>query len=141
MATVELTAKNFKDHVDKPGILLIDWWATWCGPCRAFAPIYEKASDKYTDVVFGKIDTDAEQELAAAFEIRSIPTLMIFRDQVLVFARPGMIPGAALDDLVEKVKALDMAEVQKKVAEQEAAAKAEEEAEAAKAGDKAGSSA
>jgi thioredoxin 1 len=131
MATVELTAKNFKEHVDKPGILLIDWWATWCGPCRAFAPIYEKASDKYTDVVFGKIDTDAEQELAAAFEIRSIPTLMIFRDQVLVFARPGMIPGAALDDLVEKVKALDMAEVHKKVAEQEAAAKAEEAAEAA----------
>jgi thioredoxin 1 len=139
MATVELTAKNFQEHVEKPGILLIDWWATWCGPCRAFAPIYEKASDKYTDVVFGKIDTDAEQELAATFEIRSIPTLMIFRDQVLVFARPGMIPGAALDDLVEKVKALDMVEVQRKVAEQEAAAKAEEEAEAAKVADKAGS--
>ena len=128
MATVELTAKNFQEHVEKPGILLIDWWATWCGPCRAFAPIYEKASDKYTDVVFGKIDTDAEQELAAMFEIRSIPTLMIFRDQVLVFARPGMIPGAALDDLVEKVKALDMVEVQRKVAEQEAAAKAAEAA-------------
>ena len=128
MATVELTAKNFQEHVEKPGILLIDWWATWCGPCRAFAPIYEKASDKYTDVVFGKIDTDAEQELAAMFEIRSIPTLMIFRDQVLVFARPGMIPGAALDDLVEKVKALDMVEVQRKVAEQDAAAKAAEAA-------------
>jgi thioredoxin 1 len=131
MATLTLTAQNFQEHVEKPGILLIDWWATWCGPCRAFAPIYEKASDKYTDVVFGKIDTDAEQELAATFEIRSIPTLMIFRDQVLVFARPGMIPGAALDDLVEKVKALDMAEVQRKVAEQEKEQGKEEEAKAA----------
>jgi thioredoxin 1 len=120
MATVTLTTQNFQEHVEKPGILIIDWWATWCGPCRAFAPIYEKASDKYTDVVFGKIDTDAEQELAATFEIRSIPTLMVFRDQVLVFARPGMIPGAALEDLVDKIKALDMAEVQRKVAEQEA---------------------
>ena len=120
MATVTLTTQNFQEHVEKPGILVIDWWATWCGPCRAFAPIYEKASDKYTDVVFGKIDTDVEQELAATFEIRSIPTLMVFRDQVLVFARPGMIPGAALEDLVDKVKALDMAEVHRKVAEQEA---------------------
>jgi thioredoxin 1 len=120
MATVTLTTQNFQENVEKPGILVIDWWATWCGPCRAFAPIYEKASDKYTDVVFGKIDTDAEQELAATFEIRSIPTLMVFRDQVLVFARPGMIPGAALEDLVDKIKALDMAEVHRKVAEQEA---------------------
>jgi thioredoxin 1 len=126
MATVTLTGQNFQEYVEKPGILVIDWWATWCGPCRAFAPIYEKASDKYTDVVFGKIDTDAEQELAMTFEIRSIPTLMIFREQVLVFARPGMIPGAALDDLIEKVKALDMAEVHKKVAEQEAEEKAAE---------------
>jgi thioredoxin 1 len=128
MPTVTLTTQNFQEHVEKPGILVIDWWATWCGPCRAFAPIYEKASDKYNDVVFGKIDTDAEQELAAAFEIRSIPTLMVFRDQVLVFARPGMIPGAALEDLVDKVKALDMAEVHRKVAEQEAAAKEEDAA-------------
>jgi thioredoxin 1 len=120
MATVTLTAQNFQEHVEKPGILLIDWWATWCGPCRAFAPIYEKAADEHADVVFGKVDTDAEQELAATFEIRSIPTLMIFRDQVLVFARPGMMPGPALDDLVAKVKALDMAEVHRKVAEQEA---------------------
>jgi thioredoxin 1 len=129
MATVTLTAQNFQEHVEKPGILLIDWWATWCGPCRAFAPIYEKAADKYADVVFGKIDTDAEQELAATFEIRSIPTLMIFRDQVLVFARPGMMAGPALDDLVEKVKALDMAEVHRKVAEQ---AKSDAEAPAEK---------
>ena len=137
MATVTLTTQNFQEHVEKPGILLIDWWATWCGPCRAFAPIYEKASDKYTDVVFGKIDTDAEQELAATFEIRSIPTLMIFRDQVLVFARPGMIPGAALEDLVDKVKALDMDDVRKKLAEQEAEAQQEEaKAEEAKAAGK-----
>jgi thioredoxin 1 len=134
MPTTTLTSQNFQEHVEKPGILVIDWWATWCGPCRAFAPIYEKASDKYTDVVFGKIDTDAEQELAAAFEIRSIPTLMIFREQVLVFARPGMIPGAALEDLVEKVKALDMADVHRKVAEQEAAAAQNEAAEAAAGG-------
>lgn len=126
MATVTLTAQNFQEYVEKPGILIIDWWATWCGPCRAFAPIYEKASDKYTDVVFGKVDTDAEQELAMTFEIRSIPTLMVFREQVLVFARPGMIPGAALDDLVDKVKGLDMAEVQRKVAEQEQAEQAAE---------------
>ena len=103
MPTVTLTAKNFQEHVENPGILVIDWWATWCGPCRAFAPIYEKASDKYTDVVFGKIDTDAEQELAATFEIRSIPTLMVFRDQVLVFARPGMIPGSLSTPSDQKV--------------------------------------
>ena len=120
MPTVTLTAETFKDHVERPGILVIDWWATWCGPCRAFAPIYDKASDTHTDVVFGKIDTDAQQDLAATFEIRSIPTLMVFRDQVLVFARPGMIPGAALDDLIGKVKALDMADVHRKLAEQEA---------------------
>jgi thioredoxin 1 len=128
MATVTLTGTNFQEYVEKPGILVIDWWATWCGPCRAFAPIYEKASDKYTDVVFGKIDTDAQQELAATFEIRSIPTLMVFRDQVLVFARPGMIPGAALEDLVDKVKALDMVEVQRKIKEQEAEHEAAEAA-------------
>jgi thioredoxin 1 len=121
MSTVTLTAQNFQEYVEKPGILLIDWWATWCGPCRAFAPIYEKAAEKNSDVVFGKIDTDAEQDLAMTFEIRSIPTLMIFRDQVLVFARPGMIPGPALDELVQKVKDLDMDEVRRKVAADEAA--------------------
>jgi thioredoxin 1 len=125
MATVTLTGKNFEEHVEKPGILVIDWWATWCGPCRAFAPIYEKASDKFGDVVFGKIDTDAEPELAGSFQIQSIPTLMVFRDQVLVFARPGMVPAAALEDLVEKVKALDMDDVRKQVAASEAAEKPE----------------
>jgi thioredoxin 1 len=116
MPTVTLTGDNFEQHVDKPSVLVIDWWATWCGPCRAFAPIYEKASDQFPDVVFGKVDTDAEPELAASFEIQSIPTLMVFRDQVLVFARPGMIPGPALAELIEKVKALDMEDVRRKVA-------------------------
>ncbi|MDB4982468.1 MAG: thiol reductase thioredoxin [Myxococcales bacterium] len=132
MSTVTLTAQNFQEYVEKPGILLIDWWATWCGPCRAFAPIYEKAAEKNTDVVFGKIDTDAEQELAMTFEIRSIPTLMIFRDQVLVFARPGMIPGPGLDELIQKVKDLDMDDVRRKVAADEAAHAASEKAEAEK---------
>lgn len=121
MSTVALTADSFEEHVKKPGILLIDWWAPWCGPCRAFAPVYEKASEKFTDVTFAKVNTEDEPALAATFQIQAIPTLMVFREQVLVFARPGMIPGAALDDLVEKVRALDMEEVRREIAEQEKA--------------------
>ncbi len=120
MSTVALTADTFEEHVKKLGILVIDWWAPWCGPCRAFAPIYEKAAEKYADVTFAKINTEEEPGLAGTFQIQAIPTLMVFRDQVLVFARPGMIPGAALDDLVEKVKALDMEQVRREIAEQEA---------------------
>jgi thioredoxin 1 len=116
MATVELTGENFKQHVEKPGILIIDWWAPWCGPCRTFGPIYDKASDRHTDAVFGKINTEAQPELAGMFGIQSIPTLMVFRDQVLVFARPGLVPGEVLDDLLGKVKALDMDDVRKQIA-------------------------
>lgn len=113
MATVNLTQATFKETVQAPGIVLVDWWATWCGPCRAFAPIYERVSEKHPDVTFAKIDTEAERELAGAFEIRSIPTLMIIRDGVLLFSQPGMLPEKALEDLIAQVSKLDMAEVKK----------------------------
>jgi thioredoxin 1 len=122
MSTVAVTSKSFDTLVEKPGILVLDWWAAWCGPCRAFAPVFEAASVKHPDVTWGKVDTDAEQELAGAFAIRSIPTLMIFRDGILVFAQPGMLPGKVLEDLIGKVRALDMDDVKKKVAEEEAKA-------------------
>jgi thioredoxin len=116
MATVALTAENFNQYVEKDGVLVIDWWAPWCGPCRAFGPIYDKASEKYADVTFGKINTEEQPELAGTFQIQAIPTLMVFRDQVLVFARPGMIPAAGLDDLIGQVRALDMDDVRKQIA-------------------------
>ena len=118
MSTVALTAENFDEYVQKPGVLVIDWWAPWCGPCRVFGPIYETASEKHADVTFGKINTQDQPALAGSFQIQAIPTLMVFRDQVLVFARPGLIPGPALDELVEKVKGLDMDEVRREIAAQ-----------------------
>ncbi|MFL5369459.1 MAG: thioredoxin family protein [Myxococcales bacterium] len=125
MATVSLTKDGFQAAVEKEGILLIDWWAAWCGPCRSFGPIFERVSEKHPDAVFAKVDTEAEQELAGAFEIRSIPTLMIFRDRVLLYAEAGALPEQALDDIVAKVKALDMEDVRRRIADREKTAKAE----------------
>jgi thioredoxin 1 len=115
MATVEITAENFKETIEKGGIVLLDFWAEWCGPCRAFAPVFEKASDTHADVVFGKIDTESEQELAGAAGIQAIPTLMLFRDGILLFRESGALPPAALEELVTQAKALDMEKVKQEI--------------------------
>ncbi|GIJ32403.1 thioredoxin [Micromonospora sediminimaris] len=117
MATVELTTANFDQVTEGNGIVLVDFWADWCGPCKRFAPVYERSSDKHADITFGKVDTEAQQELAAKFDIRSIPTIMAIRDGVIVFAQPGALPESALENLIEQVQALDMDDVRKKLAE------------------------
>ena len=120
MSTIALTRDTFEDTVTKLGITLVDWWASWCGPCRMFAPVFQAASEQHTDITFGKIDTEDQPELSASARIGSIPTLMAFRDGILVFSQPGALPAAALERLIRAVRDLDMDEVRGKLAPQEA---------------------
>jgi thioredoxin len=124
MATVTLTTDTFEDSVLKDGIVLVDWWASWCGPCRMFAPIFETASAEHPDITFAKVDTEAEREIAGGMGIQSIPTLMAFKDGVGVFSQAGALPPATLDDLIEQVRALDMTAVHEQIAAEQAAAEA-----------------
>jgi thioredoxin 1 len=120
MATTNMTMQSFTQQLQQEGIVFIDFWAAWCGPCRAFAPIFEAAAKRHPDITWAKVDTEAEQDLAGALNIRSIPTLMVFRDGVLLFSQPGLLPAAALDELATKVRAIDMDDVRKKIAAQRA---------------------
>ena len=120
MPTIGLTAESFEQSITDNSLVIVDFWAPWCGPCRSFAPVFEAASELHADAVFAKVNTDDETALASAFEIGSIPTLMIFREQICVFSQPGALPAEALEDLIQKVKALDMDDVRRQIEEHEA---------------------
>ncbi len=120
MAVVELTKENFDETIRNNQVVLLDFWAEWCGPCKAFAPVFEKAAEDHTDIVFGKINTEEQPELAMQFGINAIPTLIVFKEQIGIFQQPGMLPPAAFTELIEKVREVDMDDVRKKIAEHEA---------------------
>jgi thioredoxin len=122
VATIEVTQENFNQVVSGNSMVIVDFWAPWCGPCRSFAPAYEAASEKHPDVVFAKVNTEEQQALAGYFQIRSIPTLMIFRDKIIIFAQPGALPASALEQVIEKAKALDMDEVRREIEKEQASA-------------------
>jgi thioredoxin len=120
VATVELTKSNFEDVVSTNELVIVDFWASWCGPCKSFAPVFDAASEQHLDIVFGKVNADSEQDLAAAFSIRSIPFVMLFREKVVLFAQAGALPAEGLESIIRQARALDMAQVHKEIAEQQA---------------------
>lgn len=120
MATIELTKDNFEEIVTKNDMVIVDFWASWCGPCKSFAPVFESAAEQHKDIVFGKVNADSEQELAGTFSIRSIPFVMLFREKVVLFAQAGALPAEGLESVIRQARALDMAQVHKEIAEQQA---------------------
>jgi thioredoxin 1 len=118
-ATIEVTTQNFKQVVERDGIVLLDWWAPWCAPCRSFGPTYEKAAERHPDIAFGKVNTEEQPDLAGAFEIRSIPTLMVVRDKILLYSQPGALSEAALEDVIRQARAIDLERVRAEITEQE----------------------